>query len=324
MSPRERIKRIFSRRPADRVGFWLGQPHRDTVPILLEWFGQPDLEGVRRLLGDDIRWIPAGVYRHPEGKPPFQGRVFAECEDVREVEAFEWPDPDYLDFNPTLEALKRAEGFYRLSGMWSPFFHLVADLFGMENYFIKMHTNPKVVHAVTRHVVDYFLEGNRRFFEMAGDLMDGFFFGNDFGTQIDLFMSPEHFEEFVLPYLRELVELAKSYGYQVVLHSCGSIYKAIPYLIDAGVDALHPLQAKAVNMDAETLAREFKGKIAFMGGVDTQELLVRGTPEEVKEEVRRIKELLGPALVVSPSHEAILPNVPPENIEAMAEAALEG
>lgn len=121
--------------------------------------------------------------------------------------------------------------------------------------------------------------------------------------------------------MRELVELAKSYGYQVVLHSCGSIYKAIPYLIEAGVDALHPLQAKAAGMDAETLARGFKGKIAFMGGVDAQELLVRGRPEEVKEEVRRIKGLLGPFLVVSPSREAILPNVPPENIEAMAEAA---
>ena len=193
----------------------------------------------------------------------------------------------------------------------------------MENYFIKMYTHPDVVRAVTRHVVDFYLEGNRRFFEVAGDLMDGFFFGNDFGTQLNLLISPEHFEDFVFPYFRELTELGHEYGYQVILHSCGSIYKVIPKLIDMGVDALHPLQAKAADMDAETLSKEFKGKIAFMGGIDTQDLLVNGTPEQVEADVRRVKELLGPSLIVSPSHEAVLPNVPPENIEAMVKATLE-
>jgi uroporphyrinogen decarboxylase len=74
-------------------------------------------------------------------------------------------------------------------------------------------------------------------------------------------------------------------------------------------------------MDAETLARRYKGRIAFLGGVDTQDLLVRATPEEVKEDVRRIRALLEPRLIVSPSHEALLPNVSPENVLAMAEAA---
>jgi len=75
-------------------------------------------------------------------------------------------------------------------------------------------------------------------------------------------------------------------------------------------------------MNAEMLARDFAGKIAFMGGIDTQDLLVNGSPKMVGEDVRRVKKLLGPRLIVSPSHEAILPNVPPRNIEAMAEAAI--
>ena len=91
-----------------------------------------------------------------------------------------------------------------------------------------------------------------------------------------------------------------------------------------GVEALHPLQALAVNMDAETLARDFKGKLAFIGGVDTQDLLVNGTPDEVYADVQRVKRLLGPNLVISPSHEALLPNVSPENVRAMAEATLSG
>ena len=126
-----------------------------------------------------------------------------------------------------------------------------------------------------------------------------------------------------MPYTRKLVDQGHAHGYQVMHHCCGAIHKMIDRFIDAGVDALHPLQAKACNMDADTLARDFKGRIAFVGGIDTQDLLVHGTPEEVKADVRRVKKLLGPNLVVSPSHEALLPNVPPENVLAMAEAARE-
>ena len=72
-----------------------------------------------------------------------------------------------------------------------------------------------------------------------------------------------------------------------------------------------------------TLAREFAGKISFLGGIDAQDILPHGTPDEVKAEVQRVRKLIGPNLIVSPSHEAILPDVPPENVLAMAEAALE-
>jgi len=75
-------------------------------------------------------------------------------------------------------------------------------------------------------------------------------------------------------------------------------------------------------MDAETLARDYKGRIAFLGGIDTQDLLVNGTPDDIRADVRRVKALLGPSLIVSPSHEALLPNVPPENVLAMAEEAV--
>jgi uroporphyrinogen decarboxylase len=334
MTSRERLTTIISGKEADRCGLWLGYPHPDTWPILLDYFKADNEEEVREMLDDDYRWLaPWDAYKHPEGKPVFdmqrEGKelgaagVFAECEDVQEVEDHEWPDPDYLDFTDIMDKLENAGDRYRASGFWCSFFHEVADFFGMENYFIKMYTNPDVIHAVTRHVVDYYLEANRRLFEAAGNLIDGFFFGNDFGSQLDLLASPECVKEFVFPYFKQLTDLGHKYGYQVILHSCGSIYRVIPDLIELGVNALHPLQAKAANMDAETLAREFKGKIAFIGGIDTQHLLVHGTPEEVKEDLRRVKELLGPCLIVSPSHEAVLPNVPPQNIEALAQAALE-
>ena len=72
MNSRERIRTIISGQPADRVGFWLGNPHADTWPILHEFFGTSTEEEVRRMLGDDYRWIRPGVYNHPEGKTLFE------------------------------------------------------------------------------------------------------------------------------------------------------------------------------------------------------------------------------------------------------------
>jgi len=337
MSSRALVKGIIAGRAGGRCGFWLGNPHPDTWPIYHRYFGTKTEEELRQKLGDDFRWIspqffPSG-YRHPAGKGLFDAREnktfhgqagpLAEAETEADVEAFDWPDPYYLDFTDCLTALRETGDFYRAGGFWAPFFHDVMDLFGMESYFVKMHTNPRVVEAVTARVCGFYLEANRRFFLAARDLMDGYFFGNDFGTQIDCLISPAHFDAFILPWFKKFTDQAHASGYQVILHSCGSIYRVIPRLIEAGVECLHPLQARAGRMDAERLSREFRGKIAFLGGVDTQRLLVYATPAEVKVEVRRLRDLFGPCWIVSPSHEAILPNVPPENVAAMAEAARE-
>lgn len=334
MKKRERIRAIIAREPADRCGFWLGNPHPDSWPGLHRYFGTSHEEELRQLLGDDFRWIePSSAYQHPAGKPIFDvqrkgkelssGGFFSDCEDPRAVEDFAWPNPDYLNFTSVLHRLKTSGDVYRASGFWCPFFHDVADFMGMDNYFLKMYTHPEVVHAITTKIISFYLEANRRLFTLAGDLIDGFFFGNDFGTQLDLLISPEMLEEFIFPYFKQLIDQAKSFHKQILLHSCGSVFKIIPRLIDMGVDALHPLQARAMNMQAENLARHFQGKIAFIGAVDTQQLLIHGTPTDIKNEVNRLINILGPHYVVSPSHEAILPDIPPQNIEAMAQAIQE-
>lgn len=332
MNSRERIRTIIDGRPVDRVGFWLGNPYPDTWPIYLDYFGVDSPEALRRKLGDDFRWIPAGEYRHPEGKGLFYipGKVshghpgpFANATCPADLDTYDWPRLEYLNFEPVLEQLRHAGDHYRASGFWTCFYHNVMDLFGMEQYMVNMYLNPELVHAVTNRVCQFYYDANELFFPQAGDLIDGFFFGNDFGTQLDLICGPKQFDEFVMPWFRRFTEQGHRHGYQVILHSCGSIYRVIDRLIDAGVDCLHPLQALAAHMDAETLAHEFKGRIAFLGGIDTQDLLVNGTPDQVKAEVRRVKSLLGPCLIVSPSHEALLPNVSPQNVLAMAEAAAE-
>jgi uroporphyrinogen decarboxylase len=334
MTPRDRIKNIIARKPVDRCGFWVGNPHPESLDAYHSYFGTSTLEELHTRLGSDFRWLSPqlmkSTYRGKEIFGVWQLKAslgdagpFSECEDVKELDAFDWPRLEYLDFSECLRELEKARDYYRASGFWAPFFHDVMDLFGMESYLTKMYTHPEIVQAVTDRVCTFYYEANELFFDQAKDLIDGYFFGNDFGTQRDLLVSLDQFDEFVYPWFKKFTNQAHSRGYQVILHSCGSVHRVIDRLIAAGVECLHPLQARAANMDAETLKRDFGGKISFLGGIDTQHILVNATPEEVKEEVRRVRRILGPDLIISPSHEALLPNVKPENVRAMAEAAAE-
>jgi len=337
MTSRELIHNIIARKPVSRCGFWLGNPHPDTIPFYLRAFGVATLDDLHRELRSDLRWITPqymdSTYQHPGGKGLFdiwkykkshgEPGPLARCETVDQIEEYDWPRVDYLHFDECLGKLKAAGAYYRASGFWMPFFHDVMDLFGVEEFMIAMHDRPALVHAAFNRVCGFYEEANELFFSAAGNEVDGLFFGNDVGTQRDLLISPVQLEEFVLPWFRKFTAQAHRHRRQVILHSCGSVHRVIGRLIEAGVDCLHPLQARAENMDAGTLAKDFKGKIAFLGGIDTQELLVHGTPDQIRAEVRRVKALLGPHLIVSPSHEALLPNVPPANVAAMADAALE-
>lgn len=339
MTNRERFADILGKR-SDHSGFWHGNPNPASVDYIYGSFGvQSDFE-LGRKLGSTCRWVMPEehqLWKHPDGRPMFdvlggqarhslnQDGVFAECEDIAEVEAFDWPDERYVDFSGTIAAIDEtiAADQAVLSGSWSCFFHVVCDFFGMENYFVKMYTDPGVVEAVTERVVDFYLRINEKLFARAKGKIDMFFFGNDFGSQLDLLISPECFDRFVMPHFVKFTEQAHRHGMKVLLHSCGSIDRVIPRLIDAGVEALHPIQAKAARMDAVSLAKNYGDKLIFVGGVDTQELLPFGTPQQVRDEVRRLRDLFGPNYVVSPSHESIMPGVTKDNILAMAEAAAE-
>ncbi len=365
MNSRERINAIMNGDRPDRPGFWLGNPHAETKEIYCRELGieyvqwDPSKKGshdeavaaamgvmrsevdLSAAMGSDFFWISPeldpSAWRHPEGKPIFDchgGRpkrtlnepgVFAECDDAAQVDDFDWPDPDHLDFTACTETIDYIadKQMAVVGGMWIPFFHVLCDFMGMDNYFIKMHTDPDVVDAVTGRVLDFYLEANRRFLDVASDRIDVFFFGNDLGSQDDLLISPTMFDRFVRPGVVKVVEQAKTYNLKVMLHSCGAVSKIIPRLLSSGIDALHPLQARAAGMDAESLVARFGDEIAFVGGVDTQDLLPFRSSAAVREEVERLKRVFGMRYVVSPSHEALLPNVSIRNAMAMRDAALE-
>ena len=116
----------------------------------------------------------------------------------------------------------------------------------------------------------------------------------------------------------------KKFGKPILFHSCGSVSSLIPDLLDVGIDALNPVQVAAANMDTRRLKQEFGRDLTFWGAIDTQHVLPLGTPAEVREEVRHQIDDLGDGggYVLCPVHN-VQPEVPPENLVAMFEAALE-
>ncbi len=337
MTSRERGNAIFEHRNTDGPAFWTGHPNDRTIPLHAQAWGiDPTREAIYRYLDDDCRWFPAnGHYFNEEGVPSAEFDMnwghtrtsinadgpLAEAETLADIRDYPWPRAENLDFAPVYAELEKHADKLVFTGAWSCFYHVVADLFGMENYFVKMYENPMIVEAVTEKVVDYYVEANERFYAGLGDRnADVMFFGNDFGTQRDLQISPECFRRFVLPSTKRILATGKRYGKKIMLHSCGSIRRVIPDLIDAGVDALHPIQAGAAGMDADSLA-QFKNDIAFVGGINAQSFLVESTPEQIARETVRVWNTLGPNIILSPSHEEILPNVPAANLKAISDTA---
>ena len=323
MNSKQRVLTALAHKQPDRTPLWLGHPQPEVLANLQDYYGAADRESLLRVVGDDFRYADSYHWHAPNERWvfDFERTGLVKLETMHEVETFSWPDPKHADVGATRQSCLAAKDSAVYGGSWSPFFHDCWNLLGGEDYLIKMLDEPALVEAVTERLVDFHYAVNDKVFKEAGGLIDFFFFGNDLGTQNGILFSRELFLKFIKPGMMRLIEQAHSYGIHVWLHTCGSVRKLIPDLIDMGIEALHPVQVSAAGMNVEELGREFRGKLLFVGGVDVHYLLRKGTPREVREAVRHNKKHLGPGYVVSPSHEAILPDVPVENLAAMIEEA---
>jgi uroporphyrinogen decarboxylase len=159
----------------------------------------------------------------------------------------------------------------------------------------------------------------------GGDLIDVVATGEDIGFQNGPIVSPELYRELLKPRHMRWFNLVKKHTNAFVhLHSCGSIYKLLPDIIELGVDIINPVQVSARDMDSSILGQEYGDRLSFWGGIDTQRVLPRGTTAEVRAEVkRRISDLAPGGGYVLISVHNIQPDVPLENILAMYDAAKE-
>ena len=337
MTSRERFLRTVERKTVDRPATWLGVPDRDSEAAMCAEYGVSTMDELKVAVGDDFfavelpyhsetaNAIYAAFDWYKDGDVDAHERTlttpgcFANAEELEDLDFFEWPDPEkYID----VEECKRLMSIIpddkvALGILWSSHFQDTCAAFGMEQALMNMLTNEELYDAVNEKILEFYLKANKIFFEATKGRLDAVLIGNDLGSQRCLMISPELVKRFVIPGAKRLVELAHSYGLKVIYHSCGSIVDAIPDLIDAGVDIIHPIQALAAGMEPKSLKEKFGDKVSFCGGVDTQDLLVNATPEQVKAKVIELRKIFPTGLIISPSHEAILPDVPPKNIRAM-------
>jgi len=341
MTHKERFYATIANQPVDRPASWLGLPVPEAQQGLLDFFKVGSVDELKVLLDDDI--YPIEVPYHyppsnhiacafkfakvthddkPEERTLTAPGFFEDIDDPADVDLFPWPDPAlYLDVEESRRlAMAVDPGYVRMGVMWSAHFQDACAAFGMEKALMVMLMNPELFVAVIDRITEFYLKANELFYEATKGYLDAVLIGNDFGSQCGLMVDPDSLRSYVFPGTKKLIDQAKSYGLKVIHHSCGSIFPIIDDLVDLGVDVIHPIQALAQDMDAPNLKAHFYGRTSFCGGVDAQHLLVNGTPEQVTLKVKELKQLFPTGLIISPSHEAILKDIPPANIKALFDA----
>jgi len=274
------------------------------------------------------------VARMPEGGFYFES-VYAPLSHLEEpaqlddylihLESFDYPD--YAD--ESLDSIaSRAKTLYQdteLAIIGNLQLHILAagqKLRGFENFMIDLVMNKKLAHAFLENLVDVYMRRCDQFLARVGPSIQVILVNDDLGTQQGPMMSLDTYQEMIWPYQKKLFEYIKRKAdVFLLLHSCGSVYRYIPYLIEAGVDALNPVQVSAAEMDTRNLKREFGKDITFWGGgCDTQQVLNRGSAKNIEDEVkRRIDDLApGGGFVFTQDHN-IQADVPPANIMTMLE-----
>jgi len=196
----------------------------------------------------------------------------------------------------------------------------------IDNFLMDLFMDPENVHKLLDVLLERHLDFLSKICESVGDLVEVVKFGDDLGTNTGPFMPPEIYKEFFLPRHRIMCDYVKANTQaHTMLHCCGGIYELIPGLIEAGFEILNPVQINAFKMEPERLKKEFGREITFWGGgANTQSVLNKATPQEVRDHVRHNIEIFasGGGFVFNTVHN-IMPDVPPENIMAMFDAIRE-
>jgi uroporphyrinogen decarboxylase len=193
----------------------------------------------------------------------------------------------------------------------------------IDNFLIDLYTETKQAERLLDALMEIHLATLSKVCAAVGDVADVIRFGDDLGMESGPFFSPDIYRRIFKPRQKILCDFVKrNSSMKTFLHSCGSVYRLLPDIIEAGYDILNPVQTTAHEMNAVKLKKEFGKDLVFWGGgSDTRNMLNRGTIREIKDDVKRRLEIFAPGggYVFNPIHN-ILPDVPPQNIVAMFEA----
>ncbi|MBM3145180.1 MAG: hypothetical protein FJ010_09465 [Chloroflexi bacterium] len=284
------------------------EPH---APFIDSWgSGQKEIEpGV---------WYP-GV--HP----------MSEATAIEEIEKYPWPDMnDPTRIAHVEEAARRLaeqNEYAIVATPWLLFpFERAHAMQGLDVFLLNMALYPDFARALLYKITEVCKSLMGPFLAKLGDNVDIIKIGDDLGTQDSLLISPKMYREMLKPLHADFIQFIKERTKaKVFFHTDGDVFSLIPDFIEIGVDILNPVQTSAGKMsDLEGLKKHYGKNIVFCGGIDTHRILPFGAPEEVRQEVRRVMQALGPGGgYMAASVHTVMNDVPPENVLAMVDAVEE-
>jgi uroporphyrinogen decarboxylase len=242
-----------------------------------------------------------------------------------------WPDMDdpsrIAHVREAGEQLAAQNEYAILGTPWLLFpFERAHAMQGMEMFLLNMAMNPEFARALLEKISSLCKTLMGHFLRELGDNVDIIKIGDDLGTQESLMISPKMYRELLKPIHADFISFIKERTKaKVFFHTDGDVVPIIDDFIEIGVDILNPIQTSAGKMsDLSALKKRFGRNIVFCGGIDTHQVLPHGTTDEVRQEVRRVMEILGPGggLMIGSVH-TIMDDVPPENVLAMVDAVEE-
>jgi len=250
---------------------------------------------------------------------------------LSDLDAYPWPEPAaWINKDELQEIQKETRRLWEQSKAIVIAEHPVYGVFelacwmcGFDDFLWRLAGDAGFVHKLFGILLDLQRQFIEPYYRAIGETIHLTTSGDDFGTQIGPFLSPKAFREFIKPYFKERIAFTHSLTKALFWHhSCGSIHKLIPDLIDCGVDILNPIQPGAKMMEPERLKNDFGKCLRFHGGFDTQGVLPFGTKDEIVNEVRRVMDAMKPGggYIFSAAHN-IQEDVPPENVLTMYQAA---
>lgn len=247
------------------------------------------------------------------------------------LEKYPWPNMDdpYRVAHVRAQAsqLHDANQYAIMATPWLMFpFERAFEMQGMEKFLMNLAVEPDFAQELLNKNNQLCMQLMSNFLDQCGDLIDIIKIGDDLGTQESLMISPRMYRRMLKPLHAEMIAMIKQKTKaKVFFHTDGDVFDLIEDFIEIGVDVLNPIQTSAGKMsDLEALKQRYNKRIVFCGAIDTQKILPYGTPEQVRQEVKRVINILGKdgGYMLATVH-TVMNEVPPENILAMVDAVEE-